>query len=80
MANLETQIPLGSLTFSWVGNPWENNFNNYLVLCGGVFHCFQNSRKWFIAVSGNKVKHAMVLLSDVYLFILAHPFECCGSF
>ena len=48
-ANLETQIPLGSLTLFMVKNPWGNNLNNYLVLRGGVFHpwvclsCFQIS-------------------------------------
>ena len=34
-ANLESQIPLGSLTFPTVENPWRNNLNNYLVIYGG---------------------------------------------
>jgi len=33
--NLESQIPLGSLTFPMVENPWGTNLNNYLVIYEG---------------------------------------------
>jgi hypothetical protein len=35
-ANLETQIPLGSLIFPREENLLRNNLNNYLVFYGGI--------------------------------------------
>jgi hypothetical protein len=64
--NLETQIPLESLTFSRVRNAWRNNLNNYLILRKGLSIGRCASLSFKLALSVNIVGNTVFYLHPYY--------------
>jgi hypothetical protein len=64
-ATLETQIPLESMTFSRVGNPWGYHLNNPFIYSWRVFHlwvCLLLASKLGLRVSNFKecIRHSRI--------------------